>query len=184
MGAISSIGSDLSVSVSFSIANELLSAAQEEQLSEEELVAVVLGMTVIFTALQSRLGSKLAERKRAVVAAAKEDARVHVQAFRDRMSSADGSNPALVEVVSSEFEEAALAEAARTALEKHADRRGALDFLFLIVSICARIGVAISVQLLAQAVRGQQPSRLTRTLSLLSLASFFVFLESVGQRHL
>ena len=36
-GALSSIGSDLSVSVSFNIARELLSAAGDEQLSEDEL---------------------------------------------------------------------------------------------------------------------------------------------------
>jgi len=183
VGALSSIGSDLSVSVSFSIANELLLAAKEEQLSEEELVAVVLGVTVMFTALQSRLASELSRRKRLAVEAAKEDARAHVRSLRSKISSL-GEKHELAEALSDEFEEAALAEAGRASAEKLSDRRGGLDFVFLIVSICSRIGVAISVQLLAQAVKSTQPSRLARTISLLSLACFFIFLESVGQRHL
>ena len=54
-GTLSSIGSDLSVSVSFNIANELLEAAHDEQLSEDELISLVLGFAIIFSAISGEL---------------------------------------------------------------------------------------------------------------------------------
>lgn len=62
------------------------------------------------------------------------------------------------------------------------DQHSMLDFAYLLVSIAQRIGVAISVQLLAQSVRTQQPSRLVRVVSLVGLATFFVFVESLTNR--
>lgn len=50
-GAIGSLGSDLAFSVSYSIASELLTAAQEAHLSEEELIAIVLSLSVVLAAL-------------------------------------------------------------------------------------------------------------------------------------
>ena len=41
-GTLSSIGSDLSVSVSFNIAHELLDAAEDEQLAADELRALLI----------------------------------------------------------------------------------------------------------------------------------------------
>ena len=53
----------------------------------------------------------------------------------------------------------------------------------LVVNILQRILVAITVQLLAASVRAQQESRLVRTVSLIGLAVFFVFVESLTTRH-
>jgi hypothetical protein len=49
--ALGALGSDLAFSVSFGIANELLAAATEAGVSEDELVAVVLALSVVLAAL-------------------------------------------------------------------------------------------------------------------------------------
>ena len=49
--ALGALGSDLAFSVSFGIARELLDAATEAGISEDELVAVVLALSVAFAAL-------------------------------------------------------------------------------------------------------------------------------------
>jgi hypothetical protein len=55
--AFSAFGSDIALSVSFGIANELLDAAHEAHLSEEELIAVVLVLSVVLSALPSAFRS-------------------------------------------------------------------------------------------------------------------------------
>ena len=49
--ALGSLGSDLAFSVSFGIGRELLDAAQEAQMSEDELIASVLTLSIVMTAL-------------------------------------------------------------------------------------------------------------------------------------
>lgn len=183
-GALSSIGSDLSVSVSFNIARELLSAAADEQINEDELIGLVLGFTIVFSALQSRLSSELEQRRVKSVDKAKKDARSRVLSLRAQLTVSNGHDASLIQKVTDEFEESFISEAGRVASEKLADRRSILDFLFLLISICQRICVAISIQLLAASVRAQQPSRFVRTVSLVGLASFFVFVESLTHRRL
>ena len=183
-GALSSIGSDLSVSVSFNIARELLSAAEDEQINEDELIGLVLGFTIVFSALQSRLSTELEQRRVRQVADSKHNARARLMSLRAQLAVSNGHDAALLRRVTDEFEESFLSEAGRVASEKLADRRSILDFLFLLISICQRICVAISIQLLAASVRAQQPSRLVRTVSLIGLASFFVFVESLTHRRL
>jgi hypothetical protein len=183
-GALSSIGSDLSVSVSFNIARELLSAAADEQINEDELIGLVLGFTIVFSALQSRLSAELDQRRVKLVDKAKKDARSRVLSLRAQLTVSNGHEASLIRKVTDEFEESFVSEAGRVASEKLADRRSILDFLFLLISICQRICVAISIQLLAASVRAQQPSRFVRTVSLVGLASFFVFVESLTHRRL
>jgi len=181
-GALSSIGSDLSVSVSFNIARELLSAANDEQINEDELIGLVLGFTIVFAALQARLSTMLERRKVRLVTDAKSAARRRVVSLRAQLAVASGDNALLLQKVTDEFEQSFVSAAGRDALDKLMDRRSILDFVYLIVSICQRITVAISVQLLAASVKAQQPSRLVRTVSLVGLAAFFVFVESVTHR--
>lgn len=52
-GALGSLGSDLAFSVSFGIATELLDAAKEAHLSEDELIGIVLALSVLLAALPS-----------------------------------------------------------------------------------------------------------------------------------
>ena len=171
-GTLSSIGSDLSVSVSFNIANELLEAAHDEQLSEDELISLVLGFAIIFSAIQSRLNKALGERKAAVARSARTKA-------RDAVAKLVEVRPELSGLLDDSF----VRDAERTAVEELANKRSSLDFLALLVSICQRILVAISLQLLAASVKAQQPSRLVRTVSLVGLSLFFVFLEALTGRH-
>lgn len=60
-GALGSLGSDLAFSVSFGIARELLDAANDSDLSEEELIGIVLAISVVLTAIPSSVRSVRAE---------------------------------------------------------------------------------------------------------------------------
>ena len=49
--ALGSFGSDLAFSISFALSTEALEAAREAQMSEDELVSIVIALSVIFSAL-------------------------------------------------------------------------------------------------------------------------------------
>ena len=172
-GTLSSIGSDLSVSVSFNIAHELLDAAEDEQLAADELISLVLGFAIICTAVQSRLNKALADRRKSAIESARRKAKDGVDAIKKLHGKAVG------DVITEGFVHAA----EHAAVSELATKRSGLDFLALVVNILQRILVAISVQLLAASVRSQQESRLVRTVSLIGLAIFFVFVESLTTRH-
>jgi len=178
-GTLSSIGSDLSVSVSFNIANELLDAANDAQLGQDELIALVVGFTIVFSALQARMEALLRARRRLVVTRARAEAQGVIAELR---AAREWPEPAHALPLWEKQGELHVKEAERSALARLQDRRSALDFGALIVSICQRIFLAISIQLLAASVRTQQPSRLVRTISLVGLAVFFVFVESLTHR--
>ena len=167
---LSSIGSDLSVSVSFNIARELLEGANDMQIGEDELIGLVLGFAMVAAALQSRLSKALRDRQSRVVAKARSEAEEVVADMR-------AMGPSWLKQG-----ELYIKEAERAALAKLQDRRSVLDFASLLVSICSRILIAISIQLLAASVRAQQQSRVVRTVSLIGLAVFFVFVESLSNR--
>lgn len=180
-GALSSIGSDLSVSVSFNIASELLGAASDEQLSEDELIGLVLGFAVIFSAAQAKIAALLSRRRLTTVESAKKVAMAELAKVGvDLPEVSEGLRAEWHRATrTKEFERWFVETAGKDALSKLEKRKSLLDFLQLLVSIAQRISVAISVQLLAASVRAQQPSRIVRTVSLVGLASFFVFVESV-----
>jgi hypothetical protein len=173
-GTLSSIGSDLSVSVSFNIAHELLDAAEDEQLAADELISLVLGFAIICTAVQSRLNKALADRRKSAIESARRKAKDGVEAIKKLHGEAVG------DIITEGFVHAA----EHAAVSELATKRSGLDFLALVVNILQRILVAISVQLLAASVRAQQESRLVRTVSLIGLAIFFVFVESLTTRQL
>ena len=172
-GMLSSIGSDLSVSVSFSIASELLEAANDEQLADDELISLVLGFAIIFSAVQSRLNKALDDRRRSAMQGARLRAQEEVSKMKKRLGGEVES------ILNSGF----LHAAEQAAVQELATKRSGLDFLALVVNILQRILVAITVQLLAASVRAQQQNRLVRTVSLIGLAVFFVFVESLTNRH-
>jgi hypothetical protein len=58
--ALSNLGADLSVSISFSVANELIAAAREQQLGDDELVAILVTTVVVVTSAK-RLIDKLSK---------------------------------------------------------------------------------------------------------------------------
>lgn len=170
---LNSIGSDLSVSVSFSIARELLDAANDEQIAPDELISLVLGFAIIFTAVQSSLTRALGDRRKSVIEAARSTARERVSELKKVHDKELGDF----------FTEGFVQAAEHAAVSELATKRSGLDFVALVVNILQRIFVAISVQLLAASVRSQQESRLVRTVSLIGLAIFFVFVESLTSRH-
>ena len=194
------------MSVSFNIARELLDAAHDEQISEDELIGLVLGFAIILSALQARLASELAKRTRKAVSKAKSDLRERLERSTDdelrwiqawkgnsevlKKDSGNKGNDAEVALAKTldehvnEHKRLLIAEAGARAEAALSDKRSILHFLHLLVSICQRIAVAIAVQLLAASVRGQQPSRLVRTVSLVALAAFFVFVEAMTHRVL
>ena len=172
-GMLSSIGSDLSVSVSFNIARELLDAANDEQIAPDELISLVLGFAIIFSAVQSRLNKTLDDRRRSAITKARSGAQERVSALKKLHG----------EVLADIFTEGFVHAAEHAAVNELATKRSGLDFLALVVNILQRILVAISVQLLAASVRSQQQSRIVRTVSLIGLAIFFVFVESLTTRH-
>jgi hypothetical protein len=60
-GALGTLGSDLAFSVSFGIASELLDSAKESHLSEEELIGIVLAISIVLTATPSSFRAVRAE---------------------------------------------------------------------------------------------------------------------------
>lgn len=166
---LSSIGSDLSVSVSFSIARELLEAAGEQNVSTDELVGIVLGFAIVLTACKERFTGWLETR-------AEEAPKRALEKFK--ASDVAKNLASSSEVEYNDFRDRAVAEE----LRKQKSERTFADFAFMLLSIAQRIAVAISVQLLAASVRDTTPSRLVRTISLIALATFFVLLESFTSR--
>ena len=66
----------------------------------------------------------------------------------------------------------------KTERDRSGPERTLLDFAILFVSIASRIALSTTVQLLASAARGRQTTRTARVLTLVSLSSFFVWIES------
>jgi len=166
--------------VSFNIANELLDAANDAQLGQDELIALVVGFTIVFSALQARMEALLRARRRLVVAKARSEAAAAIAELREAQLFAPPVEK--MPFWGKQRDELYVKEAERAALAKLQDRRSVLDFASLLVSICSRILIAISIQLLAASVRAQQQSRVVRTVSLIGLAVFFVFVESLSNR--
>jgi hypothetical protein len=151
--ALSSIGSDLSISVSFQVALELVAGAEEASLKDDELVGVVLAVAILLAALKSTLVFMRSERHR------KLEAQVRKQAESD-WNPNKGPKREYVERF--------------TAENRRASERSLLDFAILFVSIASRIALSTTVQLLASAARGRQTTRAARVITLVSLSLFFV----------
>ena len=181
-GTLSSVGSDLSVSVSFSIASELLATANDLQIKEDELIGVVLGFSVVFAAVEARLAAMIRSRRAQAISSARKLASKEIEEFREAAKQVGSSEAALLGSLNEKMEASFVSAAVSEAERRATSRRSLLDFLHLLASIAARIGLAISIQLLAASVRAQQPSRLVRTISLASLAAFFVFVEALAGR--
>lgn len=150
-GALGALGSDLAFSVSLGIAHELLDAAQEAHLTEDELIAVVLAVSVLLAALPSTMD---ALRKQ------------YVEIMRDRSDSDKEANK----------EKSGESNGNVHAIETS----DILEFFTLLVRMSQRISLSICVQLVASNVRSRQPLRSVRVVSLLAVSIFFLFLESTS----
>jgi len=159
--ALSSIGSDLSVSVSFQVALELVAGAEESALKDDELVGAVLAIAILLAAAKSTLLFIRSERKKAL------EARILARA---KTTWASGAK--------TEDEDVYVARCVSEERNRFSSERTMLDFSILFISISSRIALSTTVQLLASAARGRQTTRAARVITLVSLSIFFVWIES------
>ena len=199
--ALSSLGGDLTFSVSWSVATELLDAARETQLGEAELIAIVLGFSVVLGALPTAMALARAEAdkfwtlldayRRRVSRLSKAQAELKQRTGEGAVPerpAADGATTAARTAAG----DAGTGDASTTGRDgalalngtdpvQAGESSGIAAFLGLFVSIFQRISVSIVVQLLAANVRTQQPLRAVRVLTLLSVAVFFLFWRLQGR---
>jgi hypothetical protein len=95
--ALSNLGADLSVSISFSVANEFIGAAREAQMGDDELVAVLVTVVVVVTSIK-RLVDK-ASRWIASSAGKKDDGDA-VDAVDDAAVASEEQQRGLLEFIS------------------------------------------------------------------------------------
>jgi hypothetical protein len=179
-GALTSIGSDLSVSVSFQVASELLDAAKETDMREDELVGLVLGVSIALSALKKLLEYTRLERRRASIKAVEKKA---LEQLAPAVQLRAGEASALTKEDKAQVDEC-ISKAVIREKTRLRSERSLLDFALLFTSIATRIAFAVTVQLLAASARARQASRGARILSLMGLAVFFVFVESSAERRI
>lgn len=138
----------------------MVAGAEEASLKDDELVGIVLAVAILLAAARSTLSFVRAERKR------KFEEAVERRAEETWDSSLH------------KFQHEYVRNCVRRELERFASERTLLDFAILFVSIASRIALSTTVQLLASAARGRQTTRAARVLTLVSLSSFFVWIES------
>ena len=173
--ALSNLGADLSVSISFSVANEFIGAAREAQMGDDELVAVLVTVVVVVTSVK-RLVDR-ASRWLASSSASKKDDGDAAAAAAAAVTAATAATATAAAATA-----ATAATAASSSSSEEEEQRGLLEFISLILSIVQRITLSISVQVLAYSVKTNQPSRLVRVTTLLGVVVFFVFFESAATR--
>lgn len=152
-GALGSLGSDLAFSVSFGIANELLDAAHEAHLSEDELIGIVLALSVLLSAVPSTFTAIRREWLK----------------YRAGMVKVDPNVPS-----------ASDGKGANEGKARPPPPSGLMEFVMLLLKMAQRISLSICVQLVASNVRSRQPLRSVRVVSLLAVSIFFLFLESTS----
>lgn len=142
------------------VALELVAGAEEASLKDDELVGVVLAVAILLAAARSTLSFVREERRNKFEAGVVRRAE------------------AAWEPASGKSREEYTRDCVKRERERFSSERTLLDFSILFVSIASRIALSTTVQLLASAARGRQTTRAARVLTLVSLSSFFVWLES------
>ena len=162
--ALSSIGADLSVSISFSVANEFIAAARESQMGDDELVAVLVTIVVGVTSTRGLFSRWIKEL----------DATSSTRRYES--AKTDALNRGLTEDDAEAF-------AVTTRNSTDGSQRGLLEFMLLLLSIAQSITLSICVQVLAFSVKNNSTTRVLRVTTLLGVVVFFVFFESATQRR-
>lgn len=144
--AIGGLSSDLSVTVSLVVGQELIAAAQEADVSESELISVVLIVGVLL-----------------------------------------GSGPSVVKKLYGECRRALegvllVKRTGQTRNTSTLNEEGLVQFFQILLGIVRRIALSLTVQLLATSVRTRQTDRGVRVVQLLSVATFFLFLEASARK--
>jgi hypothetical protein len=167
--ALASIGSDLSVSVSFQVAIELVDASREVQMQDAELIGIVLGLSVVFSALLSLLTFRREENKKSSLLTT--ESRARKEAAKDGVVAPDAVERYVKQCVALED-------------KRFEEERSLTDFSILLVQISARISFSLTVQLLATSARSRQSSRVVRVLSLIGLSIFFTWIHASADKRI
>lgn len=164
--ALTSLGSDLAFSVSYAIASELRLAAADSGVSDHDLIAAVLVFSIVLSALPAsiRQGVHLARRE--------------WPAVRRRLAQHAPTVLRGVEYVFGGPAPAGVGAGADKPMRVSTKSASLVEFVGLLISIARRIAMSLLVQLVAATAVARQPLRLSRILSLLSVAVFFLFLQS------
>lgn len=149
--ALTSLGSDLTFSVSFAIARELRDQAVESDISQVELIAV---MTLLTIAL-----GRAPEGLQALI-------RWVGQLWRWIRRGCTRSHDIVNDQHGLDVEVGAYST------------ENLLLFVSLFIDIARRISASLLVQLVANAITMREPLRASRIVSLLTITIFFVFLQS------
>jgi hypothetical protein len=182
--ALGSLGSDLAFAVSFAIAGEALGAAQEAQISEDELIGIVLVISVVCSALPRSAMIVLRELEKlgcfGSLGGAAPAPSVQTPAPAPASAAllrAIGRNPKLSSdpLAGKGADKGARSDGKG---EYPAEASGLAAFLTLLVSMAQRILISVAVQLLAANVRAKQPLRSVRIVSLLGVSVFFTFVQA------
>ena len=155
---LSNIGSDISVSLSFSLANEFINAAREEQLGDDELCAILISLVVTLTSLAGWLQTRVELSTR------------EAKTRTEELALAEATARGLTELDKKSLVDSMIRE--------YKASRGSLEFFTLMVSIAQRISLTITIQILSFSVRANQPSRVLRVVTLLASIVFWLFFES------
>ena len=137
-----------------------MAGAEEASLKDDELVGVVLAVAILLAAARSTLSFVREERRKKFEAGV-------VSRTEGALEQTSGQNKAQYTL-----------DCVKKERERFDSERTLLDFCILFVSIASRIALSTTVQLLASAARGRQTTRAARVLTLVSLSSFFVWIES------
>ena len=133
-------------------------------------MAIVLALSVAFTAIESEVSRRLERRLKTLIEERVKRKKAELQ--KKGLTQEDAGWK--VDVSKAER------DAQASAMNKH----GVIDFLHLLISIAKQIAFSIAVQLLAASARAREPSRIVRVLTLLGLVVFFLFVQSNSQRRL
>ena len=170
-GALAALGGDMSFTVSYAVASELRTSAVQSGMADYELIAFVLLTAVVLSAVPS---------------SARRIAQVGAVTWKHTRISASQQVPAWL-VRGVDWLMGVKAKSDKSDKSDNSDAVDALDgprsysfiaFLELLVATGRRIAVALLVQLVAASAVVDQTVRLDRILALISVAVFFIFLQS------
>ena len=176
-GTLGSLGHDLSISISFLISTELLEAASEAKLSQDELIGVVLAIAVVLGSIGPACASLCAGAKLLAGRRGSADALLRENKKAGGAAAAGGAAESVAKAAN---EKTPSGVPPSTTAAAPAEQACLARFIELLLSIATRIAVAVHVQLQANSARQTQQLRVVRCLSLLRVAVFFLFLEAGG----
>jgi hypothetical protein len=168
--ALTTLGSDLTFSVSFALAMELREQADVLHVSQSQLIALLLLLTVILGRLPL-LVDLAGDGVDALYKCTRGLPRKGSVGYAEDMGEVGND-----EGVGEEGEEGE--EGAPGAPGAPGAHRQISAFLRLFIDIARRITSSLLVQIVARNVVSNQPLRASRVVSLLTITIFFVFLQS------